>query len=67
MINNDRENCGGMRGQQKTGKSISSELNSKRNSFVFLVKTCFECVLIAKQGIDYLKKVIVTIMNTKIK
>ena len=41
-------------------KSISSELNAKRNSFVFLVKTCFECVLIAKQGRDYLKKVIMT-------
>ena len=38
------------------GRSISSELNNKRNTFVFNVKNSFECVLSAKPEREHLKK-----------
>ena len=45
------------------GRSISSELNNKRNTFVFNVKNSFECVLSAKPDREHFKKVIVTTLE----
>ena len=45
------------------GRNVSSELNTKRNTFVHNVKNCFECVLLAKNDKRYFNKVIVSTLE----
>ena len=45
------------------GRNVSSELNTKRNTFVHNVKNCFECVLLAKNDRRYFNKVILSTLE----
>ena len=49
--------------RSEIGRNVSSELNTKRNTFVHNVKICFERVLLAKKDEQYFNKVIVSTLE----
>jgi len=49
--------------RSEIGRNVSSELNTKRNTFVHNVKICFERVLLAKKDRQYFNKVIVSTLE----